>query len=1095
MNNFDQIEQKLLHFIRKYYTNEMIKGSILFLSFGLLYLIFTLLIEYFLWLKPFARTILFWTFILVEIVLLVKFIVIPLFKLIGLQKGISFAEASKIIGTYFKEVDDKLLNVLQLHNTQELYENSNKTELLLASVEQKAKYLQPIPFKNAIQFSTNKKYLKYLSIPILIFLFSFFTGNRNIFKNSLDRVVHHQVAYSPPAPFRFIIENKNLQTVEGKSFVLKVATIGDINPENVQIVFDKQHYFLNRQEDGNFIYRFETPVENIDFYLEANNVISKDFVLEVVATPRITDFEMHINFPSYIQKKNEIIRNTGNATIPEGSEITWVISTKNTSTLTFNTLGKNNSKTKKQDFELQKTGKYKLTKKIKQNTDYQINTSNNSLKKFEKLNYSIRTIKDQYPNIRVKSDIDSLSRGPVRFVGKLSDDYALSKLQVTARNTKSNKVSVYNIAIKKSDFEEFFYIFPKGLVLDENAAYEIYFDVFDNDAIHGKKRIRSRIFYYHNKTQQEINDDILEEQKQNMDKMENSIKNSDDIEKAMDEFSKKLKTKSKSEWNDKKQLNDFIKRQEKYKEMMKKNSDNLLKNLEEMDEDENKDIENKKEELIKRLEESKELQKKEDLLKELKELAEKLNKEELIDKIDKLNNQTKQEKRSLERILELTKRFYVEKKTNQIIDKLKRLSKTQEELSKKENNNSIDQNKLNKKFDSIQKDFNELTKENISLKEPLPLPNTKADENLIKMDMERAKEELENSEKGSDAKGKKSAGKKQSSAAKKMKELSKKLESQMMQMEQENSEENIKDLQQILENLLIFSFDQEELMKGLDGINSKNAGFPEKLKKQIQLKEYFEHIDDSLYTLSLRLVKISSKIQKDLADAHYNMDRSLENLADNHISKGISNQQYTMTAANNLADLLSDILQSLQNKKPGSGKGKGKKGEDISLPDLIKKQGEMIQKMKEGLKPGDSKKGKEQLTSEQYEMYKEQSRLKKQLQDYLSKNKGHEGNKKVLMNQMEALEKLLLEKGITKQSLEKMQKLEHELLKLEKATFDQHRDSKRKSDFNKNEFIHKNIESLQFDQLFLNEDEILIRKNFDFKPLYQNKTKEYFQNK
>ena len=38
----------------------MIKGSILFLSFGLLYLIFTLLIENFLWLKPFARTILFW---------------------------------------------------------------------------------------------------------------------------------------------------------------------------------------------------------------------------------------------------------------------------------------------------------------------------------------------------------------------------------------------------------------------------------------------------------------------------------------------------------------------------------------------------------------------------------------------------------------------------------------------------------------------------------------------------------------------------------------------------------------------------------------------------------------------------------------------------------------------------------------------------------------------------------------------------------------------------------------------------------------------------------------------------------------------------
>ena len=206
MHNFDLIQHKLQHFIKKYYINEMIKGGILFLSFGLLYLIFTLLIEYFLWLKPLGRTILFWVFILVEIVLLIRFILIPLFKLVGLQKGISQTNASKIIGTYFKEVDDKLLNVLQLH------ENNDSSELLLASIEQKAKNLQPVPFRNAIQFSTNKKYLKYLSIPLILFLFSFLTGNNKVFTNSLDRVVHHKTAYNPPAPFHFDLRNKKLQT-------------------------------------------------------------------------------------------------------------------------------------------------------------------------------------------------------------------------------------------------------------------------------------------------------------------------------------------------------------------------------------------------------------------------------------------------------------------------------------------------------------------------------------------------------------------------------------------------------------------------------------------------------------------------------------------------------------------------------------------------------------------------------------------------------------------------------------------------------------------------------------------------------------------
>mgnify|MGYP007121698160 CR=1 FL=1 len=81
MSNFKHIEGKLQQFIKKYYLNELIKGLILFFAIGLLYLIFTLLIEYFLWLKPVARTILFILFVIVETGLLFFFILIPVFKI------------------------------------------------------------------------------------------------------------------------------------------------------------------------------------------------------------------------------------------------------------------------------------------------------------------------------------------------------------------------------------------------------------------------------------------------------------------------------------------------------------------------------------------------------------------------------------------------------------------------------------------------------------------------------------------------------------------------------------------------------------------------------------------------------------------------------------------------------------------------------------------------------------------------------------------------------------------------------------------------------------------------------------------------------
>jgi len=248
MSNFQNIQSKLEEFVKKYYTNELIKGLILFSSFGLLYFIFTLLLEHFLWLQPTSRTLLFWVFVLVELLLLVKYIIVPIAKLLGLKKGISLEEASKIIGNHFKEVDDKLLNILQLHDT------SSQSELLVASIDQKAKGLQLIPFKGAIDFTSNKKHLKYLAIPIVIWLVTFISGNTSVFSDSYDRVLHHQVAYEPPAPFSFHVLNDNLDVIEGKPLKLNIETRGEVVPEDVQVHFLNQNYYL--QSNGLLFLRF-----------------------------------------------------------------------------------------------------------------------------------------------------------------------------------------------------------------------------------------------------------------------------------------------------------------------------------------------------------------------------------------------------------------------------------------------------------------------------------------------------------------------------------------------------------------------------------------------------------------------------------------------------------------------------------------------------------------------------------------------------------------------------------------------------------------------------------------------------------------------
>ncbi len=196
MDNFEILRKKLEAFIRRFYLNELLKGLIFFVAIGLLYFLLTLFIEYLLWLSPTGRTILFWSFVAVEVFLLLRFIIFPLLKLFKISKGIDYTEASRIIGRHFPEVSDKLLNVLQLKSS------GKQTDLLLAGIDQKAQELRPVPFSLAVDFRKNLPFLKYAAIPVAIILLIVLTGKADIFSSSYERVVNYKVAYEPPAPFR-----------------------------------------------------------------------------------------------------------------------------------------------------------------------------------------------------------------------------------------------------------------------------------------------------------------------------------------------------------------------------------------------------------------------------------------------------------------------------------------------------------------------------------------------------------------------------------------------------------------------------------------------------------------------------------------------------------------------------------------------------------------------------------------------------------------------------------------------------------------------------------------------------------------------------
>jgi hypothetical protein len=1086
----------------------LIKGIILFLAFGLLYFIFTLFIEYFLWLKPSARTVLFWLFILVETILFSRYIILPVFKLIGFAKGISLADASKIIGKHFSEIDDKLLNMLQLH------QSNPESELAIASIEQKAQNLQPIPFKKAIRYTGNKKYLKYLIIPFLIGILLLLSGKIESFNESYTRIINHQKTYLPPAPFNFELDDMRLEVLEGSDLQLKVTTVGEVVPDEAKIVFDNEDYFLKNTGAGTFTYSFESLTKPFSFHLEANDVRSQDYQVRIIPVPKIQHIIMEVYYPKYIHKKNERITNTGNIIVPVGTQIVWQINTQQTDSLRFVSDGIS------KDFSKEK-GAFVFTKNIRNDLNYSIIASNKYLSDFEKLTFSITVLKDAYPTMDIVTDIDSISVGNAQFIGKLADDYGLSKLDLVYYNQRDKSLlSRHRIAIPQTNIASFYYVFPTDLDLLKGVDYEFYFELFDNDFVTGPKSTKSAIYHYHKDTNSEQEEKLLKEQKESLTEIEKNLKKGLKNNKKIKNFTDELKNKTQLEYNDASRLQQFMNRQKEYQTMMQRQTDQLQQNIDKQPQSDNLLIEEKKNDILKRIEETKELIKENKLLEELEKLADKLNKEDLLDKLNKLSSNSKQKEKSLEQLLELTKRFYVEQKAEQIKQSIEELAKKQEKLAETKDNTADKQNNLNDTFDDIKKSIDQLEKDNKELKEPMPFDMPKPEQESISEDMNNASKDLKNNKQSS-------AEKKQKSAAKKMKQMAQSLQMQMMSAQGDMIEEDIALLREIIENLINFSYRQEDLMELMATDDDSKSTFSRNLKEQYKLQEYFEHIDDSLYVLSMRQPKLSAKINTHLADAHYYLESSLAHYADNQYNKANSDQHFIMKSANDLALLLSRLLDNMQSqmgKGSGQGKGKGQSGASFSLPDIIKQQKDLGSSMspmgKSQGEEGDGKEGKgdknakdgkkgNQANQKQkqggsanglsdaeiFSIYQQQARLRNALEKQLDDMQSESLKRKagLVISEMEDLEKRILEKGITNDVVQRMLELEYKLLQLKEAKEKQEQDTKRESNKSQNHPPKKSPEQIEFYIKFYKQREILNRENLPLKIEYIKKVKEYFK--
>jgi hypothetical protein len=942
LKGYNNILTKLSDFTKKYYTKLLLKGLLFFLAFGLLFFLVTLGVEYFLWLNSTGRLILLLIFISIELFLLYKYILIPLFYLFKLKKGITIKQASLLIGKHFPEIDDKLYNLL------DLAEDKNKSELLLASIEQRSENLDAVPFTNAVDFKENLKYVKYLAIPALLFGLIWVSGNFSDFFGSYNRVVNYDIAYEPPAPFSFKLLSNNLEVLDSKTVMVQVITEGKVRPEQVYISINGKDFLL-QQQNGIYQYTFVPPLKTTNFSFKANDLVSRIYQLTALKTPSIQNFELVLNYPNYTNRTSEKLKGTGNATFPEGTKVTWLLNGKNTDEIRLVTNDKSQTFTKS-------SNQFQFTKRVLADLKYELRTSNQNISDYENLGYQLKVIKDAYPTIKVKQVLDSLNLNTSYYVGEVSDDYKLRSIRLVCYPEDDNdKKQLLDIGSPESNFDQFYYTFPSGLVLDEGRNYSFYFEVTDNDGVRNGKSSKSKVFSTSVLDKNELRNTELESQQSIINNLDKSLEKFKEQKETLKEINKGQKEKKELNFNDQNQIKDFLKKQQQQEQMMQKFSKQLKDNLNKNEkEDEMNDL------LKERLERQEiEAKKNQKLLEELNRIADKIDKEELTKRLEELGKKQQNSERNLEQLLELTKRYYVTEKAAQLAKDLEALAIKQEKEADKEDSDGKkeEQDTLNEEFSKLTEELEELSKDNNDLKKPIDLGVDRKKEEGVKEDQQKALEELSKQKyepEGSKEKkdSGKNASKKQKAAAQKMKEMSEQLEQSSSGGGGGSSiAEDAEMLRQILDNLIIFSFKQENLYEELETIDSDAPQFSGSIREQQELRKLFEHVDDSLFALSLRQAELSEFVNEQITEVYYNTDKALEAIAESQIYQGESYQKYVLSAANGLSDFLANMLDNMQQSMQ-SGEGEGE-GQGFQLPDIIKQQEELKEKMKGQGKSGE----------------------------------------------------------------------------------------------------------------------------------------------
>ena len=1082
--DFNILVKKIKLFRKKFFLYQLLRGLILLTTVFLVLFLLVNIVEYQFYMPAEWRKVVFFSSLVFIALILLRYVLYPGIMLLLPFKRNQYVQASGMITAFIPEIQDRLINVFELEQSKDTFYSN---EILEAAISQKIADMRVFNFSSVVNMKNLKNVGLYLLLSFFL-VFSMHMIDSNLFVQAGNRIIHYNTEFVKPAPYKFIWTNSVDNVEKGSSFTLNLECSGDEIPSMMYINIGGNNFLMNNTGENSYSYEINALVTPVHFYFTDLQYNSENHFIGIWPVPVINSFEVEVLVPGYTGQQNQRMENLGDLNVPKGSTLIWNFQCYDTDSLT---LVINNE----QIIPAEKNGRdnFRVENRFLQSFQYQVNIKTGDREFETAMRYRVDVIEDMYPEINIVQIIDSVKLSRIYFRGTIHDDYGFSRLAFHTHIDMKDSVLIlpFNRHVMPQDF------YFQADLMDYNQTNQdisYYFSVTDNDAVNGPKTTTSGSYNFIFPKKEDLEKHKNKEIKKIEDLIQESQTLTQELKRDLKELQMKNISKSMSSWEKSQMVNELINKKESLEDILEQIENNYrgLTNFENTFSGNSEEILKKQEQIQELLENvlTDELKK---LLDEFNKLSQEFN-EQLMNQLSKQMDFTLDDlSKQLDRNLQMLKKMKIEQDIRGIIDELIIIQENQDNLSQKIMDSRDFEDIINKvmedhqQMEKLENDLKQILLENETLEKPLVFDDFDMEFNDIRDNMRNTLRDLQ-------LKNRRNASGSAKNASEKVKNMVFAMEQMLKMNSSKQNMENIRNLQQILKNLMVLSFDQEDVLTSLKGISESNPDMVRHARKQRELLIQSEMIGDSLYALAKRAPQINSVVNNEMVAVTINLLRSVEMLNEGMRGQASTHQQLVVTATNNLALLLSEILQQIEdqlsNEEGGDGDCEGPGGGKMSgLKEQSDNLRQQLEKMMEQMKNGNQPMGKE--IGESLMMHE---MMQQMLRDLMNSGSVGESARKQLQDidrMIEQNRRDLMNRQINPGLVNRHKNIMARLLEAEKSEMEKDQDNKRESNTADEQF-YSNPSILEMFQRNQNITlEYLNNSSLKLNNFYQKKVQEY----